>query len=215
MSEGDFIIKVWGPILEKLFAGTNVFLHWGDTLSVTSDNDSTKRRTDVRLLCKAGADNYDIGEGEFGKDAIKSKLYSDKLKLIANGKKQLNCILEEYSGNPNEIKLCFIQVLGLEAEPFQLWLESDGVYVLQKINQFSIPTISRKISRDSKQFVDGLSMLRSLVLELTFVCADNQKHLGKMKTLTNAPQPNQKTVWNRPLWSPSPSPPKAIPTTSS
>lgn len=65
---------------------------------------------DLRLLCKAGIDNYDIGEGEFGKDAIKSKLYSDKLKLIANGKQQLNCILEEYSGNPNEIKLCFIQV---------------------------------------------------------------------------------------------------------
>lgn len=89
LSEGDFIIKAWGPILEKLFAKTNVFLHWGDTLSVTSDNDSTKRRMDLRLLCKAGIDNFDIGEGEFGKDAIKSKLHSDKLKLIANGNKSV------------------------------------------------------------------------------------------------------------------------------
>lgn len=134
LSEADFIIKVWGPIFEKLFRRTNVSLHRENTLSVTGDDDSAKRRMDLRLLCRTGIDDYDIGEGEFGKNAIKSKLYSDKQKLVANGKNQLNCILEEYSGNPNEIKLCFIQVLGFEAAVFQLWLESDGVYILQKIN---------------------------------------------------------------------------------
>lgn len=73
LSEGDFVVKICGPILENLFAGTSVILHWGDTLSEIGEDNETSRRS-------------------------VSKLYHDKEKLTINGKAQLNKITEIYNG---------------------------------------------------------------------------------------------------------------------
>lgn len=41
LSEADFIVKVWGHIIENLFYKTKVFCRWGDTISETEAADYT------------------------------------------------------------------------------------------------------------------------------------------------------------------------------
>ncbi|CAO0793306.1 unnamed protein product [Mucor circinelloides] len=33
LSEGDYVVKVWGPLLKTLFRGSGTVLHWGDTVA--------------------------------------------------------------------------------------------------------------------------------------------------------------------------------------
>ena len=34
LSEGDYVVKVWGPLLETLFRSSGTMLHWGDTVEI-------------------------------------------------------------------------------------------------------------------------------------------------------------------------------------
>lgn len=67
LSEYDFIVKVWGAIVEKLFYKTKVFCRWGDTVSEKGNNDFTNHKIDLRMLCKSNLSKYDLCEGGFGK----------------------------------------------------------------------------------------------------------------------------------------------------
>lgn len=67
---------------------------------------------DLRFLCMPNISGTDVGDAEFGKKAYQQKYYYDKQKLVVNGKNQLNQILKNYHGEPSDIKLCLLQVLG-------------------------------------------------------------------------------------------------------
>ncbi|KAI9249926.1 hypothetical protein EDC94DRAFT_491994, partial [Helicostylum pulchrum] len=73
---------------------------------------------------------------EFGKRAFLTKVYHDKSKLVANEKNQLNYILKKHPGKVSEVKIILFQVLEFKADLYQLWLESDGVYILKKVKSF-------------------------------------------------------------------------------
>lgn len=204
LSEADFIVKVWGHIIEKLFYKTNVFCRWGDTISQTEANDYTSHRLDLRMLCKSNLSKYDICDGEFGKKAFPTKVYHDKVKLIMNGKNQLNYILKNHSGELSEVKITLLQVLGFEADLYQMWLERDGVYILKKIKHFAIPTISRHFAQGMGELLEGLSILRFSALELAVICNDDNKKIGRLQAVTN-PSPNpaiNRSVPTRAVWIP-------------
>lgn len=175
LSEADFIVKLWGAILEKLFYETKVFCRWGDTAFETASNDYTSHRLYLRLLCKSNLNKHDVRNDEFGKRATFTKVYNDKAKLVANGKNQLNYILKNHTGTLSDVKIVLLQVLGFKADLYLLWLECDGVYILQKIKRVSIPVISRKFKQGMIELIDGLSALRSSALELADICNDNGK----------------------------------------
>lgn len=208
LSEGDFIVKIWGPILENLFAGTSVILHWGDTLSeISEDNETSRRRMDLRFLCSSRISN-DVGDTEFGKKVCVSKLYHDKEKLITNGKAQLNEITKIYNGDAFDIKLCLMQVLGFEAIIYEMFLEKKGVYVLRKVREFSVPVVANRLKSDSKDFFEGLSILRMMIIELSIIYNDSLKIQRRMvqAAYDNKPNPVPKPKWSSNLWVPPPKP---------
>jgi hypothetical protein len=104
-----------------------------DTLSETSEEKETnKRRMDLQFLCASSISN-DVGNMECDKKVSITKLYYDKEKLIAYGKAQLNYITKIYNGDPCDIKLCLMQVLGFEAIIYEMSLEKKNVYILKKV----------------------------------------------------------------------------------
>ncbi|KAI9472491.1 MAG: hypothetical protein EXX96DRAFT_530740 [Benjaminiella poitrasii] len=113
----------------------------------------------LRFLCRTNLDSIDVGDAEFSKKAFSQKYCYDKLKLIINGKNQLNQILAKYNGKPNDIKFCLLQVMGFEAVIYCLWLEHDGVYVLRKIKEMDIPIRATPLSTDTMSLVDRISIL--------------------------------------------------------
>lgn len=50
LSEQDFIIKFWGPLVEIIFRGTGILPHWGDTTSKETISAGKRFRMDLRLI---------------------------------------------------------------------------------------------------------------------------------------------------------------------
>ncbi|ORE01833.1 hypothetical protein BCV72DRAFT_235694, partial [Rhizopus microsporus var. microsporus] len=89
LSEDDFVVKIWKPILEALFSETCVVLRWDGALSqVAQEGEMARRRMDLRFRCSSGNSN-DVSDAGFGKKACVTKLYYDKKKLMTNEKAQL------------------------------------------------------------------------------------------------------------------------------
>ncbi|CEP13599.1 hypothetical protein [Parasitella parasitica] len=213
LSEGDYIVKIWGPVIEKLFRGKKVFTHWGDTISANGNEETLNRKMDLRFLCMTNKCGADVGDAEFGKIAFQQKYYYDKQKLVTNGKNQLNQILKNYYGQPSDVKLCLLQVLGFEAVIYCMWLDRDGVYVLKKIKEFDMPTRATTLDTDTKNLMDGLSILQSLVYDLAALYNDICKKRNKMKALTQPMLSYNKTAWHRTIWTPPPRPQQPAKTT--
>lgn len=52
LSDGDYLTaKVWGPLLETLFRGTGIILHWKDTVSENVKATARSIKLDLRATC--------------------------------------------------------------------------------------------------------------------------------------------------------------------
>ncbi|KAI9266154.1 hypothetical protein EDC94DRAFT_657701 [Helicostylum pulchrum] len=96
---------------------------------------------------------------------------------------------------------------GFEAVIYVMWLDRDGVYVLKKIKEFDMPTRVTTLHTDTKNLLDGLSILQSLVCDLASFYNDSCKKRDKMKASTQPTQSSNNTVWHRVMWTPPPQPP--------
>ncbi|KAG2208915.1 hypothetical protein INT47_011055, partial [Mucor saturninus] len=219
LSEGDYIIKIWGYVVEKLFYKTKTCL---PEILVTEQKTSS-HRMDLHMLCKSNLSKHDLCDGEFGKAAVPGKLYHDKAKLLMNGKNQLNYLLSKNPGDPSEVKITLFQVLGFEADLYHLleyklavghnivyfYNETSidyGVYLPKKIKNFAIPTIARKFAKDMKNFMEGMSILRHHVLEFVEICNDNSKRTDRLSEITKPSCTVDHSAKMRSVWAPPPSP---------
>ncbi|KAF7720893.1 hypothetical protein EC973_005794 [Apophysomyces ossiformis] len=201
LSEADYIIKFWGPLIDILLKGSSVWAHWGDTIAISDQK--LNLRMDLRLLCKSISSGHDTANGEFGKTATVNKYYGDKLKLVLNGKNQLNHLLKEHHGDAKDVKICLLQVLGFEAELYYMWIYGDGVYVLQRLKTFTIPTVRSDLAKDIGNLVDGLSTMKCLAENLSNQYHDNLNHKKrKLAAITSAGPDERTPSWTRSVWTP-------------
>ncbi|KAL9544076.1 hypothetical protein MBANPS3_007814 [Mucor bainieri] len=91
MSECDFIVKLWGPLIEKAFKSSSVIPHWGDTLPASLVSVGVKMRMDLRLVSVGRSPRFhDTAFGEFAKNVSSSKYFKDKRKAVVAAKALLN-----------------------------------------------------------------------------------------------------------------------------
>lgn len=150
LSEGDYVVKVWGPLLETLFRGSGSVLHWGDTIP---DNIKALGKTikmDLRIIKSLGDEKVmpDFATGEVAKSILKSKFYKDKLKTVLTSKMDLNKFVESplkfYADTPS-IYIPFFIIAELEATVCVLHMGSNGLYILNEVTTISLPTTSLEV----------------------------------------------------------------------
>lgn len=150
LSEGDYVVKVWGPLLETLFRGSGAILHWGDTVP---DNIRAVNRTikmDLRIINSLDDEKTmpDFATGEIAKSILKSKFYKDKLKTVLLSKIDLNQLIEsssKFNESTLSIYMPFFIIAELEATVCVLYLGSNGLYIINEITTISLPTTSLEV----------------------------------------------------------------------
>ncbi|KAG1038447.1 hypothetical protein G6F43_012685 [Rhizopus delemar] len=215
---GDYVVKVWGPLLETLFRGSGAILHWGDTVP---DNIRAVNRTikmDLRIINSLDDEKImpDFATGEIAKSILKSKFYKDKLKAVLLSKMDLNQIIEsssKFNESTLPIYMPFFIIAELEATVCVLYLGSNGLYVINEITTISLPTTSLEVKNGAVlRVISKLNIMKKLVedikqLNKTIVELESIKKRKTLKVLTvsqisnDKDEPNFKE-WIRPVWFP-------------
>lgn len=99
LSEGDYVVKVWGPLLETLFWGSGTVLHWGDTVAENAKATGQSIKMDLRIISSFDSQKNvpNFATGEIAKDIWMSKFYKDKLKTVLSSKMGLDQFVESFS----------------------------------------------------------------------------------------------------------------------
>ncbi|KAF7720694.1 hypothetical protein EC973_006480 [Apophysomyces ossiformis] len=139
-SEYDYLFKVWSPILEAIFANTNVRLQYGETVNEVSNQ--TKKETyfderaisfkiDIRFLFDENNEHYDVGAAEAAKNNDRIKILNDLGKLLREGKDILDglyhVILDDKVVDSSSAWI--IQLYGLQGQISSVHLTNWGLYV--------------------------------------------------------------------------------------
>lgn len=137
-SEHDYQVKVWGQLMETVFRGSGVILHWSDRVSANCKRAGQRMKMDLRVIANTLTKQdvqADTGAGELSKKVEKSKLYRDKLKSVLSSKLNLNQRLDEspFSKiNAKTIFVPFVIIMGLEAIVYTLNMASNGFVLPNK-----------------------------------------------------------------------------------
>ncbi|KAG2224592.1 hypothetical protein INT45_003732 [Circinella minor] len=175
-SQCSYIVKIWGPLIEKTMAGTDILSQWGDTVPDNfngKDNRQIKpRKMDLRLMCMAtDIATVDLGVGEFAKSVRCTKYFTDKAKMIVCNKAQLNTFVKTLKPSQEDIKefsLPMVQIMGLEAEISTLRLVSSEAYVIQKVANCTIDGDPSKLSSSMEPVVQLLHTIRMLATRVKY-----------------------------------------------
>ncbi|KAI8047301.1 uncharacterized protein B0P05DRAFT_592726 [Gilbertella persicaria] len=146
LSEQDYIIKLWGYLIETVFHSSGVMAHWGDTISSFSIKNGTLARMDLRLI-NLSDDSHkealDVGNAEFAKKETESKYYKDLLKAVISSKIHLNELVENFPGITQEkvknLQMPLCVVTSTTCYVYGLYLESRNLYILKDVCSMSIP----------------------------------------------------------------------------
>ncbi|KAI9349390.1 hypothetical protein BD770DRAFT_162080 [Pilaira anomala] len=198
MSEMDYILYFWGPIVKSLFINTDIWSHWGDT---QSRDCMYKFRLDLRLLSSKLKKSYDVASGEFGQALTESKYYSDKQKLILNGLIQIDNILHTYKGNESDVKLPLFQALGFHADIYFLYRKSSKVYVVDRIGTVDFPTVKKDLVQKSIVLVDEFLKFKNMAVELQDIVLESNSNTKKTVTnITSAESSSASKLPKRFVW---------------
>jgi hypothetical protein len=146
LSEGDYQVKIWGPLMETIFRGSGIILHWGDTIPSNCKRAGKKIKMDLRVIANTLTKQdvqADTGAGELAKEIEKSKFYKDKLKAVLSSKLNINQRLDKSpaaSIDPKTTLIPFIIIMGFEAVVYTLYLACNGLYVVDEVATISVPT---------------------------------------------------------------------------
>ncbi|CAO3699365.1 unnamed protein product [Rhizopus stolonifer] len=154
-SELSTITKYWSPILESYFGEKkNLFVQWGDTLSVDCKSLNLNYKLDLRMVVGTERGPVEAATGEFASDkaTTEGKLYRDKLKSVLASKCHLNALLEKLSFLPvsqvSNIRLPILQVMGQSISLYVISSIDKQVYAVQNV-------IDAEYPRNVKMVRDG------------------------------------------------------------
>lgn len=136
-NEQDFIVKFWGPLLEKLVPNTDLRLRWGESSCSMLPN---RLRADVRVI-------YDRQEGQQHQEydmmqMEASRMYPSKQKFDFNHMKLLvetKDIIDSLESDIKREMSCF-QFCGLEIFQYSLNHEFNTLYVNNQVDYHIIPS---------------------------------------------------------------------------
>lgn len=219
LSEQDYVIKIWGQLIEIIFRETGIYAHWGDTVSDQVLSAGARFRMDLRLLNRAITlkKTIDVANAEFSKEQQDHKYYKDILKAVLSSKIQLNSLI---SGHPNitkeeikKIKIPFNIISGMVCDVYSIGLESSGLYIINEVAQMKIPTTLRELKNGGiSQFLKSLFMLKEMCLNIKNIHNEkdeilrvrNIKVIKKNKNKYHSILDTEKLTWIRDLWLPPP-----------
>ncbi|CAO0798235.1 unnamed protein product [Mucor circinelloides] len=98
-SECDYVVKFWGPLVEKVFKTTSIIPHWGDTIPGSITSLGMKMKMDLRLVVTNSSELQDHDYGEVAKECSTSKYFKDKRKTVVASKALLNSIVQQSAIN--------------------------------------------------------------------------------------------------------------------
>ncbi|KAI8143426.1 hypothetical protein BJV82DRAFT_668481 [Fennellomyces sp. T-0311] len=147
VSETDYIVKVWGPLIEFAFRGTGIEPRWGETISEITIKSGHRMKMDLRLT--TAENTVDFSTVEFARIVTARKYYNDKAKVVVSMKAQLNHIIKENPSIRNrtitKAVFPFAMVTGLEMQIFGLRLARSGLYVVDEISSFTVPLSASEV----------------------------------------------------------------------
>ncbi|KAI9342414.1 hypothetical protein BD770DRAFT_329744, partial [Pilaira anomala] len=157
-SERGRVVRFWGPLIEKVFKGSSIIPHWGDTLPGSLITLGIKMKMDLRLinvdkkLCK------DNGYGEFTKQCSVPKYFKDKRKTAIACKSLLNSIIASNPINQKkeDVFVPYLIVMGFEMHLCVLLLQSSHFYITKKVKSIIFPFELAGLGEKSLELANGL-----------------------------------------------------------
>ncbi|KAG1450679.1 hypothetical protein G6F46_010378 [Rhizopus delemar] len=98
-SECDYVVKFWGPLVEKVFKNTSIIPHWGDKIPGSIISLGMKMKMALRLVVTNSSELHDHGYGEVAKECSTSKYSKNKRKIVVASKALLNSIVQQNAIN--------------------------------------------------------------------------------------------------------------------
>ncbi|KAG2224390.1 hypothetical protein INT45_002929, partial [Circinella minor] len=145
ITELDFGVKLWGPMLEKLFRNTSLRCKWGESVGDSSGvAESRGFKVDVRIVRdtlsrrRKEADQANVEMAR--KNPTISKTSSDRIKLLIESKCVLDRLAKEVKHfKHHEIVIPALQLAGPRASFYSLQLGSNGLYIGMKDVSGTVP----------------------------------------------------------------------------
>ncbi|KAG1043182.1 hypothetical protein G6F43_011716 [Rhizopus delemar] len=156
-SECDYVVKFWGPLVEKVFKNTSIIPHWGDKIPGSIISLGMKMKMALHLVVTNSSELHDHGYGEVAKECSTSKYSKNKRKIVVASKALLNSIVQQNAINHE--KDC-VYIPYLIAMGFDMHL--------------SFPSTLENFAKESIEVVNGL-------LDLVAMCEAIQKHACRGK----------------------------------
>ncbi|KAI8379846.1 hypothetical protein EDC96DRAFT_114937 [Choanephora cucurbitarum] len=162
-TEADVVIKMWSPLIEKLFRREGLRTKWGESMGELVDEQQSS--TNMRLVAKRRkeADKADIQVARFGSGAI--KITSDKTKLFIESKMVIDHIAKEETAKAANIIVPSLQIIGSKVALFSTKLEGNGVYVAVKEGSATIPSHMLHV-KDFREVIMLLYKFKAATLNL-------------------------------------------------
>ncbi|KAI9358861.1 hypothetical protein BD770DRAFT_410166 [Pilaira anomala] len=204
-SEWDFLIKFWGPVMERLYLGTGLRLKWGDTTLTMKDvGIEGCLKVDMKVMKDDIVQRFnqetDLSTSEAAKDEPGSaKFNSDRCKLLTESKVIIDNFLHD---NQDVGSVYSIQFCGLDITILSLSLSANGLYVGNEIHH-------AKVDNRLESLVELLpTLIQLLCFRDEAVKLNNEFVSQKSKKVS----PPSKSSWKRGTWIPPRCKDAAIPT---
>ncbi|KAI7900441.1 uncharacterized protein BX663DRAFT_517600 [Cokeromyces recurvatus] len=167
-SEQTLLVRYWANLFEYYFSTEqNVFLQWGDTISLSCKQAKLLFKLDIRLISKKHTSEMDVANGEVASVAssTKSKYYIDALKLTLSSKQHLNDFVSSLplltAEDVVQIKMPIIQILGMNCHISCLQIVDKNVYFSQDIFSFSYPKTIKEVKKGAiNNIITGLDLIK-------------------------------------------------------
>ncbi|KAI8143126.1 hypothetical protein BJV82DRAFT_611465 [Fennellomyces sp. T-0311] len=164
LSKMDYIIKIWGNLLETVFRSSSLRCTWEEDQVVSqgvSAYNTTFIKSDFSILDQSG---QKFSAGAFVHSLpTEMNASADRIKLLIEGKGMLNGMVK------NGVKTVFLLlVVGIEAKVLSLSLVADGLYIAHDVCRIVLP-----------KSIAGLHRLKSDIIPALFqyrVCLSDISH---------------------------------------
>ncbi|GAA5802140.1 hypothetical protein HPULCUR_007601 [Helicostylum pulchrum] len=175
-SECDYVVKFWGPLVEKAFKNSSIIPHWGDTIPGSLLSLGVKMKMDLRLIAINNSKLQDHGYGEVAKECSTPKYFKDKRKTVVASKALLNSVINKNAINQEKdcVYIPYLIAMGFEMHLCIVFLKSNSFYITKKVKTISFPSNLNNFAKESIEVANGL-------LDLVAICEAIKKQACRGK----------------------------------